>query len=287
MFVADSIEKLYETANTELLKIKDWLHSNQLSVNAKKSKYILHSHHTGKVPSLFLGEEIDRVGEKFNDKSHKILGVWVDEHLSFKHHIDAIYKKIQTIIAIMIRSKFFLPMRIKMLIYNGLILSRLTYCCTIFGGTNGSHIEKLNKLQRKALRMIAMESYVAHCDPIFYQLRTLKLEHLVELNYLKSGHNLFHNKEPEPISEMFQYAEDTNTRSSGHSRLVVPKCRVDSIKSFTKYKIPVAWNAAIDITEIKLKGKMPSLINSYKQWRLMEYSKFECKDKNCYSCLMS
>ena len=57
--------------------------------------------------------------------------------------------------------------------------------------------------------------------------------------------------------------------------------------SFTKYKIPVAWNAAIDITEIKLKGKMPSLINSYKQWRLMEYSKFECKDKNCYSCLMS
>ena len=83
---------------------------------------------------------------------------------------------------------------------------------------------------------------------------------------------------------MFHFKKDTNTRSSGLRRMFVPKCRVDSIKRFTKYKIPEIWNRATENTKIKLTGKITSLIKSYTQWRLAQYSKFICTDKNCFSC---
>ena len=285
ILTSDNIQTLYRKANCELKKIEDWLCANQLSVNVKKTKYLLHSHHNKKVPELFLGgQPIDRVGEKCKDKSHKILGVLIDEGLNYKYHIDSIYKKIQTVLAIIMRSKFILPLKIKMLLYNALIMSRLSYCCTIFGGTNETCIERLNKIQRKALRIVSMSNYNAHCDPIYHKLSTLKFNHVIEINYLKSGYKLLNNKEPYPISSMFHFKKDTNTRSSGLRRMFVPKCRVDSIKRFTKYKIPEIWNRATENTKIKLTGKITSLIKSYTQWRLAQYSKFICTDKNCYSC---
>ena len=283
---SDNIKSLYKKTNLELSKIEDWLNSNQLSVNAKKSKYLLHSHHRKKgLPDLWLGgQKIDRVGEKCKDKSHKILGIWIDENLSYHHHLSSIYKKVQIVLAIIMRSKVILPMRIKMLIYNALIMSRLSYCCTIFGGTTGISIEKINIIQRKALRIISMARFNAHCDPIYFKLGTLKFEHLIELNFLKSGHNLLNNKEPYPISKMFHFTTDTKTRSSGQRKLYVPKCRIESIKHLTKHKIPVVWNSAVDNSQIKLGGKITSLIKSYKQWRLDQYSKFLCTAKNCFSC---
>ena len=163
-------------------------------------------------------------------------------------------------------------------------LPKIDRCIT---GTSDSYIEKLNVIQRKALRMITMSHYSAHCDPIYYKMGTLKFEHIIELEYIKSGHKLLNNMEPDPISKMFRFTKDTTTRSSGQSRMYVPKCRLDSMKGFTKYKIPVNWNKAIGISHIKLGGKIPSLVNSYKKWRLEEYSKFNCSIKNCYSCLMS
>ena len=83
---------------------------------------------------------------------------------------------------------------------------------------------------------------------------------------------------------MFHFTTDTKTRSSGQRKLYVPKCRIESIKHLTKHKIPVVWNSAVDNSQIKLGGKITSLIKSYKQWRLDQYSKFLCTAKNCFSC---
>ena len=184
--------------------------------------------------------------------------------------------------------KVILPIRIKILIYNALIVSRLSYCCTIFGGAKRKHINKLSVVQRKALRLICLEKRSAHADPLYFKTGTLKMEHIIELNYIKIGYKLARNEEPPPIASIFNFKEinstDIMTRSCEQKRMNIPKCNLKSANKFSSYIIPKIWNTAVDALKINIQRKIHTLINTYKFYSLQSYGLFICEKVNCYSC---
>jgi hypothetical protein len=78
--------------NTELCEISDWLQSNKLSLNIKKSNYIIFKpRQKRQVYNLALtinNNTIDRVKEVC------FLGVILDENLTWKAHVSYIARKI-------------------------------------------------------------------------------------------------------------------------------------------------------------------------------------------------
>ena len=88
-----SLAYLYQIVNAQLIYIANWFRANKLSLNLNKTNYILFRSHR-KIPSTTAntlcidGYPINQV------TSSKFLGVILDQHLSWKYHIEAISSKI-------------------------------------------------------------------------------------------------------------------------------------------------------------------------------------------------
>ena len=73
----------------------------------------------------------------------RILGINIDNKLTWKAHINYITKKISKGVGILLRLSKELSYNILILIYNTILLPYLTYCCIIWGFTYQTYINKI------------------------------------------------------------------------------------------------------------------------------------------------
>ena len=116
------------TINNELLKISEWLSSNKLSLNIKKTKFMVF--HTPQrivnYPVLKLNNvNIEKVSQ-FN-----FLGVVINSTLKWDKHIAHISLKISRATDVIFRLRHIYPREILLTLYNTLILSHLSYCILV------------------------------------------------------------------------------------------------------------------------------------------------------------
>ena len=62
-----------------------------------------------------------------------LLGITLNQHMNWKTHISKLSNKISRTIGILNRLKYILPLHIKLIIYNSLILSHLYYGILAWG----------------------------------------------------------------------------------------------------------------------------------------------------------
>ena len=154
--------RLMHVINTELIKLSQWFKNNKLSLNVKKSNYMLFCNKN--IPSLHIeldGVELQRVNFT------KFLGVLIDEKFSWLFHIDLVKNKISRAIGSMYRIKEKVDSQSLLMIYNTLILPYLMYCCELWGNTYNCRIKDIRLLQKRAVRIIDNALYRDHSSPIF------------------------------------------------------------------------------------------------------------------------
>ena len=105
--------------NKDICHITKWLESNKLSLNIDKTKAMLFHQPQKKIskPTLRINEKIIEFVPKFN-----FFGMNFNENLSWKLHIDNICNKISRSIGILNKLKHYIPLDIRINIYNSLIL---------------------------------------------------------------------------------------------------------------------------------------------------------------------
>ena len=179
VFPNKNIDQRFESnMNKELEKIYNWLAVNKLSLNARKTKYMLfHTKGTqfSYIPKIYINNvEIEKV-ENFN-----FLGLTINENMSWKPHMDKIANKISKYSGILSRLKHFLPPQILKTIYCSIIQSNLNYSILAWG----YDCDRLIKLQKKVIRIITSSRYNAHTQPLFKSLGLLTLEDMLKQNSL-------------------------------------------------------------------------------------------------------
>src|ERR1043165_1201386 len=94
VFISDkSVESLFERANHELTTISSWFRANKLSLNIDKTKFILFRSRRKLLPAYNYRLTID--GKQImQTESCKFLGVYLDQHRTWKEHITQISKKL-------------------------------------------------------------------------------------------------------------------------------------------------------------------------------------------------
>jgi hypothetical protein len=178
-----SPNSLNENINNEVTKITDWLKAKKLSLNIKKTKFMLFYMPPKKVeiPVLKIGGLTIDCVDSFN-----FLGITINKHLNWEPHINIIANKISRPIGILNKLKHFLPQNILCTVYNSLILCHLNYGKLVWGHTG----IRLFKLQKKAMRIISLSKYNSYTETIFKKLKMLKLEDIYKLQQLKFYHKL-------------------------------------------------------------------------------------------------
>ena len=188
--------------NRGLKKVKLCLDSNKIALNIGKTNFVLfHSPQkksSGNFQLKIGNKEIQR------NKYAKFLGVLMDEHLSWKYHTVELCRKLSRTSSIFFKLRHYFPLQTLISLYNSLFSSFLLYGLIAWGLTFVSYLNPLFKLQKKVLRCIKFERFLAPSAPIFQPLKILNLEdtlHLHSLTFVYQAintsssshfHNYFH-----------------------------------------------------------------------------------------------
>ena len=86
----------------------------------------------------------------------------IDNHLSWKHHINYVALKISRNIEIVSKLRHFVPPKTLYGIYNSLIFPYLSYGLVAWGQASKTHLDKLLILQKRAVRLINFAPFRSH-----------------------------------------------------------------------------------------------------------------------------
>ena len=159
LIVNDSnLNTLFEKANIEMNNLYSWFCANKLSLNAKKTKYlVIHSqYHKADFTNLDItidNSTLTRVGNGENEKSTKFLGVWLDENLTWKNHINHVGNKISRAIYMISQVKRILPIESLRTLYFAMIHPHISYNIMTWADVTNLDKAKLNKLQKRAIEL--------------------------------------------------------------------------------------------------------------------------------------
>ena len=262
-----NLPELVDHVNTELTKLARWFRANKMKVNTSKTKFIIFHHRGRKINldniSIFYNDnepgcsdpklifQLDRIHnnhEKPECRAYKSLGIFLDEHLSFNHHINHLSKKLSKAIFIINRVKHFLPQRILRSIYFAIFHSHISYCTSIISCTSNQNIERLVKLQKKIIRIITLSGYRDHTEPLFKRLRIMPFRKLIYNSQMTIMHSIHHKYSPESLHNIFP---SNNNRNLGYELrnnedYSIPRIRFEYLRNFPLYSFPSTWNSAPD-----------------------------------------
>lgn len=284
LFMSSSdLKTLISNANIELEKAAKWFQVNKLTLNVSKTKYLIFRNKSMPLDEnackLKIGNElIVRVGNKCEDEYFKFVGIRLDEHLTWDFQIEHVNSKISSANFALNCVKNILPLNIRKLVYNTLVKSHLQYGIMSWGGCNNSKIHKLYKLQKKVIRTLANDSYVAHTDPLFARLGILKVKDCLQVEAGTFMYKYFNNMLPNSFDNMFETLAAPN-RTKGFK---LERIRYQGLESFPKALLPKLWNSAP--LEIKSAVSVKSFKKKLTTNILDTYRQFSCATSNCYSC---
>ena len=148
-----NLPNLYEKANTDLQHIYEWLCANRLSLNVNKTKYMIfgggNNLDNNNLKLQINNINIEHVSEKKQSKSIKFLGIYIDEKLTWKYHINHTNKKIAHATFGINRVKHFFPLKTLKILYHTLVQPHLTYNMIIWGNPNNAMTNKTFILQKR------------------------------------------------------------------------------------------------------------------------------------------
>ena len=133
-------------------RVEMWANKWGFRISTAKSNFMVFGYKR-KIPDLTVsmyGRPLERV------KEFKFLGLWLDERLTWNHHIGKISVKCEKVINILRSlsgSGWGAERDTLHMIYQAMIRSSLDYGCVIFGAAAKTTLSKLDRVQAKALRV--------------------------------------------------------------------------------------------------------------------------------------
>jgi len=204
---------LIASTNQELVKLGQWFRANKMAVNINKTSYIIFYTKGKKIymqnsnivfnnndpEALQLQEHIsilERIHSNHTNnasKTYKLLGLYLDENLAFDSNTNMLLSKLAKAIHVLNKVKHILPQKALLNLYYALFHSHLTYCPTIVivSMASLSNIAKIEKMQKKAVRTIALTTYNAHTAPLFSKFKIMRYTDIIRQSQLHIMHAVY------------------------------------------------------------------------------------------------
>ena len=146
-----------------------------------------------------------------------LLGIRIDSNLSWNLHIDYITSKLNCRINLLRRSKQFLYLHCRKLLYNSLVKPILEYCCTVWGNCSKEQLNRLLRLQKRCARIILDANFQDNSVMLFTQLNWLPIDDIICARKLSLLHKISNDHGREYLSSYVNYVK------SGHNYNTKPQ----------------------------------------------------------------
>jgi hypothetical protein len=259
----DDLNTLINSVNNEINKMAVWFRANKLAVNISKTKYMIFRMKGKKAenypdvvynenePNQTHDDSLITVLERYHDNHHssdcrayKLLGIYLDEHLTLDYHVNHICSKLTRYLYCIKQAKHVVPKSGMKSLYFALIHSHLTYCTAILNSITIANKNCIEKVQKKAIRIMTGSTYNAHTTPLFLQHSILPFNKLILQSQLTFMHAVEYKYAPSSYINVWPKTGDRdldrNLRNANDFYLPIP--RTETFKKSTYYSMPSAWN---------------------------------------------
>ena len=214
------------------------------------------------------------------------LGIEIDERLNFCDHLNKISNSVSRKIGMLTQVKKFVNEHTLKTIYFTLLQPQFLYGITVWGGTHSKGLTRLNKLQKKAIRIVTKSKKMDHSEPRLKKLGILKLDDLYKVQSVCMVFDCMKKSTPYYFQNLFYFIENSHraTRSVvSHPRnICLSRLRQKGpITSSSFFTLAVKhWNELPD--NFKLIPTKKVFRKHVKEHYLKEYkSKIACQNTLC------
>ena len=246
-----SIRDLEKLTNEELAKIKEWCDLNKLSINIKKTNYMIVKSPKKKSENINI-----RLPNKYGNsdiiekRDHiKYLGVLLDEQLSWKHHIAYVCSRIPRNTGIFSKLRHYMSLALLKQLYYSLVYPYISYASLAWGSEFKTQIKKVQTKQNTVIRTIFFATTRGKDTESAFPLMNL-LDHILsvtsifKLQALKFAHRWHSKALPNIFDNYFQYASDIhsyNTRYASNKNFYEPCTRTNIGKQSVSSIVVELW----------------------------------------------
>ena len=166
----------------------------------------------------FNGENIS------NNSVVRNLGFHFDEFLTLNSHISKTVQTVHFHLKTISRVRHLLDPESTKLMINALVTSRLDYCNSLMFGLPKYSIERLQKLQNKAARLVVQHPSTSSSAPMLKRLHWLPVAARIEFKTACLVHKcLFSTTSPEYLNNLITLYNPVRSLRSSNTNLLVTK----------------------------------------------------------------
>ena len=176
----------------------------------------------------------------------KLLGVFLDSHLSWSDQIDCIITKMGRGLAMVKKCSSYLTSTVMGQVIQSLVFCHLYYCPVVWSAATKVELSKLQLVQNRAARLCLHCSTRTNVAYMHAQLTWLSVEQKLNCSLLMFFRNVIVNKTPEYFYQQFLTANNThnhNTRNASLGYLTLPTPRTNLQKNTVMYRAISIWNS--------------------------------------------
>ena len=179
------------------------------------------------------------------DRKVKYLGLIIDSNLNWKSHLHELGKKVARNIGILSKIRHFVNNSILYQLYYSIIYPLLTYGLLVWGNTYHTTLKPIITLQKRALRIITYSKPDEHSDPLFKQLKLLKLVDLVVFHNALFMYQYHKNLLPTSFNNFFEAVSSKhqyNTKFASRLTYYINPARTNFGKFNIRFAAAAVWN---------------------------------------------
>ena len=241
----NDLSKIQTTLQNNICALISWCNDNNMCLNPSKTKCMListpHKHKQllkGKTTfNLYIDKTlIDTVTEQ------KVLGVHIENTLSWKSHLAKITSKINTGTALLKRISYYLTTEMQTLFYNAYILPVMDYCSIVWGHDNSCK-KRMLRLQTRIAKIIT-KSKCKESTLIFDQLKWLTFIDRYKIQIGSLVYKVSNGSAPQYICNMLTFSSNDTyqLRSVQYHDLITLRPKTNYLRTSFPYLSTSIWN---------------------------------------------
>ena len=263
------LNTVISSVNNEINKMAVWFRANKLAVNINKTKYMIfrmrgkqidinnaNVEYNENEPGVRFDPNLVTSLERYHDqhentdcRAYKLLGVYLDEHLSFNKHTSHLTNKLTRSLYCIKKAKNVLSIKGMKTLYSSLVHSHLTYCPIIMNCISAANRQKIIKVQKKAVRIMTNSKYNEHTAPIFKKYNILPYDKIIKQAKLLFMHSIEYKYAPHSFDNTWKKNDQRAATQAlrDDDKYHLPHARTETFKKIPLYSLPEEWNKHNDM----------------------------------------
>ena len=238
---------LTKTTEDCVSDLKSWMTQNKLQLNESKTEIVLFGKPTDLKKTDNQVLEINSSNVVPSRKA-KNLGIIFDQTLSMNDHVSSVCKTLYFEISRISLIRRYLSFDVTVTLMVSLVLSKLDYGNALLSGLSLDQLNKLQKVQNHAAKIIYKKKKNEHVKPLLKSLHWLPVKERIDYKIATIVFKCLNNLAPQYLQELLHLNLSKTSRclrsTSDKTLLFIPKTNLKSFgdRSFEFYG-PYVWNS--------------------------------------------